>query len=58
MSDDGKAWRQSTLPEGEVQGEVSYPAMIQSRDGEVHITYRWRREKIKHVAIEPATLEK
>ncbi len=32
----------------ESQGEFSYPAMIQSR-GQVHITYTWRREKIKRV---------
>ena len=44
--------------EDEAQGEFSYPAMIQSRDGQVHITYTWRREKIKHVAIDPATIEK
>jgi hypothetical protein len=55
---DGKAWRPVTMLEDESQGEFSYPAMIQSRDGQVHITYTWRREKIKHVAIDPATIEK
>jgi predicted neuraminidase len=58
VSGDGKAWRQVTMLEDESQGEFSYPAMIQSRDGQVHITYTWRREKIKHVAIDPATIEK
>jgi len=58
VSGDGKAWRQVTMLEDESQGEFSYPAMIQSRDGRVHITYTWRREKIKHVAVDPATIEK
>jgi len=58
VSSDGKAWRDVTLLEDESQGEYSYPAMIQSRDGQVHITYTWRREKIKHVTIDPATIEK
>jgi predicted neuraminidase len=51
-------WRQVTMLEDESQGEFSYPAMIQSRDGRVHITYTWRREKIKHVSIDPAAIEK
>jgi predicted neuraminidase len=58
VSGDGKAWRQVTMLEDESQGEFSYPAMIQSHDGQVHITFTWRREKIKHVAIDPATIEK
>jgi hypothetical protein len=58
VSADGKAWRQVTLLEDEDKGEFSYPAMIQSRDGQVHITYTWRREKIKHVAIDPKTIGK
>jgi hypothetical protein len=58
VSGDGKAWRQVTMLEDESQGEFSYPALIQSRDGQVHITYTWRREKIKHVAIDPSTIEK
>ncbi len=30
-------------------GEYSYPAMVQSGDGSLHITYTWRRQKIKYV---------
>ena len=26
--------------------------MIQSRDGRVHVTYTWRRERIKHVVLD------
>jgi predicted neuraminidase len=37
-------------------GEYSYPAVIQSSDGLVHVTYTWRRERIRHVVIDPARL--
>ena len=30
-------------------GEYSYPAMIEGTDGSLHITYTWKRQKIKYV---------
>lgn len=35
-------------------GESSYPAIIQSKDGLVHITYSWKLKKVKHVEVDPA----
>jgi predicted neuraminidase len=49
-SDGGETWspflRLETDP-----GEYSYPAAIQSSGGDVHITYTWKRKRIKHVVI-------
>lgn len=55
VSEDGKAWRAALVLEDE-PGEYSYPAVIQAEDGRVHVTYTWRRERIKHVVIDPAKL--
>ena len=50
ISPDGKQWKQLFELETE-PGEFSYPAVIQSKDGTVHITYTWKRERIKYVAL-------
>jgi predicted neuraminidase len=55
VSSDGKAWRRAAVLEA-APGEHSYPAMVQARDGRVHVTYTWRRERIKHVTIDPAAV--
>ena len=55
LSNDGKRWQAGLVLENE-PGEYSYPAVIQSSDGLVHVTYTWRRERIKHVVIDPAKL--
>ena len=53
ISADGAHWRDVlTLEDG--WGEFSYPAVIQAADGLVHVTYTWKRERIKHVVIDPA----
>jgi predicted neuraminidase len=52
-SSDGKTWRRVVLVEDETVSEYSYPAIIQTRDGRVHATYTWRRERIKHVTLQP-----
>jgi predicted neuraminidase len=55
VSRDGKAWESALVLESE-PGEYSYPAVIQAPDGLVHITYTWKRQRIKHVTIDPAKL--
>ena len=56
VSDDGKAWRRGVVLE-DAPGEYSYPALIQSHDGRVHVTYTWKRQRIKHVVIDPARMD-
>ena len=42
--------------EDEPKAEFSYPAIIQTSDGLVHVTYTWKRKLVKHVVIDPAKL--
>ena len=56
VSPDGRRWQAALVLEGEKDAEFSYPAVIQTRDGKVHITYTWKRLKIKHVVVDPAAL--
>ena len=53
ISTDGKEWQALVTLESE-PGEYSYPAMIQTRDGLVHITYTWKRKRIKHAVLDLA----
>lgn len=55
-SKDGKTWQAAFVFEND-NGEYSYPAIIQSADGLAHITYTWKRQRVKHVVIDPAKLE-
>jgi predicted neuraminidase len=57
VSEDGVNWKAAALLENEPKGtEFSYPAVIQTNDGLVHITYTWNRKQIKHVIIDPAKI--
>jgi len=56
VSKDGKVWQAALVLEDEPRSEFSYPAVIQTGDGLVHITYTWKRRKIRHVAVDPAKL--
>jgi predicted neuraminidase len=56
VSDDGQTWKAALVLESQ-PGEYSYPAVIQSNDGKVHLTYTWKRQRIQHVVLDPAALE-
>ena len=56
VSRDGKTWDAALVLESD-PGEYSYPAVIQTADGLVHITYTWKRLRIKHAVIDPAKVK-
>lgn len=56
VSKDGRRWEAALVLEDEPKKEFSYPAIIQTADGLVHLTYTWKREFIKHVVLDPAQL--
>lgn len=54
ISSDGLVWKDvAVLESDDAQHGYSYPAVIQSRDGMVHISYTWRRERIKYAVFDP-----
>ena len=53
VSRDGKDWQPALVLESE-PGEYSYPAIIQTANGLVHITYTWKRQRVRHVVLDPA----
>ena len=55
VSADGKDWKPVLVLENE-PGEYSYPAIIQTKDGLIHISYTWKRQRIQHVTVDPAKL--
>ena len=56
ISADGRSWKTAVVLENS-PGEYSYPAAIQAADGKVHITYTWKRQRIKHAVLDPKKLD-
>jgi predicted neuraminidase len=59
VSDDGKNWSAALVLEDDANAPsgFAYPAVIQTSDGLVHITYTWERKRIKHVVLDPTKLQ-
>ncbi len=59
VSDDGIDWKAGVLLENDPDkdSEYSYPAIIQTEDGMIHITYTWNRKMIKHVVVDPVKIQ-
>ncbi|MDX1946592.1 MAG: sialidase family protein [Pirellulaceae bacterium] len=55
VSENGRQWLAALVLEDQ-PGEYSYPAVIQAKDGMVHITYTWKRQRVKHIVVDPAHL--
>lgn len=57
VSDDGLVWRRVlTLETEPLTSGYAYPAVIQTADGKVHITYTWGRTRIKYAVLDPKKL--
>ena len=56
ISKDGEKWTSVLELENEPGKQFSYPAVIQTADGLVHITYTWKRQRIKHTVVDPRKL--
>ncbi|SHN21708.1 Predicted neuraminidase (sialidase) [Cyclobacterium lianum] len=57
ISADGKTWEPFMTLENEPnKAGYSYPAIIQSEDGMVHISYTYDRETVKYVVINPSDI--
>lgn len=54
-TDDGRTWSRPLALESN-PGEFSYPCVIQSADGKIHVTYTYQRTTIKHVEFNEAWL--
>jgi alpha-L-fucosidase len=52
LSKTGEDWQEVLSLENEKKGEFSYPAVIESSDGKIHISYTHNRRNIKHVVLE------
>ena len=52
-SQDGVNWKHWITLEDSPILQYSYPSIIQSRDGHIHVVYTWRRQRVKHVELIP-----
>jgi len=55
VSENGINWQPVMTLERQ-EGEYSYPAIIQSSEGLLHVTYTYQRRTVKHLVIDPAGL--
>lgn len=57
ISEDGTHWRHVLTLEDSPISQYSYPAIIQGKDGSLHCTYTWRRQKVAYKRIDEKLLK-
>jgi alpha-L-rhamnosidase len=57
VSADGKRWEAALVLEDTPGSEFSYPAVIQTSDGLVHVVHTWKRRRIKHEVLDPSRIK-
>ncbi len=56
-ADDGATWKRAATLVAETGEEFSYPTVLQTSDGLIHVTYTWKRKGIKEATFNVAWLE-
>ena len=56
-ADDGMTWKRAATLVTEAGEEFSYPTVLQTTDGLIHVTYTWKRKGIKEATFNLAWLE-
>ncbi len=57
VSTDGVNWRRALdLETARIRDGYAYPCVLQTADGQVHLTYTWGRKRIRHVVLDPRAL--
>lgn len=57
-SDGGLSWIRIAILEHTPGAKYSYPYMIFTRNGKIHLVYTWRKTRIKHVVINESWINK
>ena len=56
-ADDGRTWRRVATLADTAGADFSYPFLMQSRNGDVHLVYTWRRTSVKHAVFNTSWLD-
>lgn len=53
-----QTWQRVAVLENTPGKEFSYPYMLRTRDGKIHLVYTWQRKRIKHITFNEAWIQK
>jgi hypothetical protein len=56
-ADNGVTWKRAATVVAEAGQEFSYPTVLQTSDGLIHVTYTWKRKGIREATFNVAWLE-